>query len=105
MQQLESWADYIGGRLNLDMARWLAFRGEGRLLIERTSDSRRWDAAPSLVLTPTNGFEISGGYRFGDLRDPDFAVRGGPGWFVTFSARITERIFTAADFWRPRFAR
>ncbi|MEE8116694.1 MAG: hypothetical protein V3T28_06270, partial [Gemmatimonadales bacterium] len=105
MQQLESWADYIGGRLNLDIARWLAFRSEGRLLIERMSDSRRWDAAPSLVLIPTNGFEISGGYRFGDLRDPDFAVRGGPGWFVTFSARITERIFTAADFWRPRFAR
>ncbi len=38
-------------------------------------------------------------------RYPDFAVRGGHGWFVTLSARITERIFpTAADFWRPRFA-
>jgi hypothetical protein len=103
-QRLESWADYVGGRLNYDLSGWLALRGDGRALYERTSDTWRWDAAPSLALRPIAGFELAGGYRFGDLRDPDFSVRGGHGWFVTFSARITEKVFpTAADFWRLRF--
>ena len=103
-QRLESWADYLGGRFDLNISRWLTVRSEGRLLIERTSDTRRWDAAPSLALNLIEGFEVAGGYRFGDLRDPDFSVRGGHGWFVTFGVRLTERVFpTAADFWRPRF--
>ena len=103
-QSLQSRADYLGGRFDLNISRWLTLRSEGRLLIERTSDTRRWDAAPSLALHPIEGFEVTSGYRFGDLRDPDFSVRGGHGWFVTFSVRVTERVFpTAADFWRPRF--
>ncbi len=106
VQELQSWADYIGGRFNLDVTRWLAFRSEGRLLIERTSNSRRWDAAPSLVLIPIEGFEVAAGHRFGDLRDPDFAVRGGHGWFANFGIRLTEHAFsTAADFWRARLGR
>jgi hypothetical protein len=104
VQAITSWADYIGGRLNIYMTRWLELRSEGRLLIEHGTHTQRWDAAPSLVLIPINGFEIQGGYRFGDLWDPDFSVRGGQGWFVMFTARLTERVFpTAADFWRPRF--
>ena len=56
------------------------------------------------VLVPIDGFEAQFGYRFGDLRDPDFAANGGPGVFATFSVRITETVFpTSADFWRPRF--
>ncbi len=103
-QTLTSWADYFGTRLNLEVRRWLAFRGETRLLIEHTSDSRRWDAAPSLVFMPLDGFEAQVGYRFGDLHDPDFAVRGGHGLFLVFGARITEQVYpTAADYWRPRF--
>jgi uncharacterized repeat protein (TIGR01451 family) len=103
-QRLVSWADYIGGRLNLDVARWLALRSEGRLLLEHNTSSQRWDAAPSLVFIPIEGFEAQVGYRFGDLHDPDFAVRGGEGWFAIFSARLTERVFpTSADFWRHRF--
>ena len=79
-------------------------RSEGRLLIEHPSDTRRWDAAPSLALNLIEGLEVAGGYRFGRLRDPDFSVPGGHGWFVTFGVRLTERPFpTAADFWRPRF--
>ena len=104
IQGLTSWADYFGSRLNIDLNRWLAFRGEGRLLVEHTSSSKRWDAAPSLVLFPVDGLEAQIGYRFGDLQDPDFAVRGGHGLFAVFSARISERSFpTSADFWRPRF--
>ncbi len=103
-QRLQSRADYLGGRLDLNINRWLTLRSEGRLLIERTSDTRRWDAAPSLALNPIEGFEVASGYRFGNLRDPDFSVRGGHGWFVTFGVRLTESVFpTAADFWRPRF--
>ena len=103
-QRLQSRADYLGGRFDLNVSRWLSLRSEGRLLIERTSDTRRWDAAPSIVLNPIQGFEVSSGYRFGDLQDPDFSVRGGHGWFVSFGVRLTERVFpTAADFWRPRF--
>jgi hypothetical protein len=103
-RDVSSWADYIGGRVNVEVLRWLELRGEARLLLEHESDSRRWDAAPSLVFFPVAGFEAALGYRFGDLRDPDFAVRGGHGAFVIFAARITERVFpTSADFWRPRF--
>jgi hypothetical protein len=103
-QRLTSNADYVGARFDQHFTRWLGVRAEGRLLYERTSRTQRWDAAPSLVLRIINGIEVQGGYRFGDLRDPDFSVRGGHGWFVTFSARITEGIFpTAVEFWRPRF--
>ena len=103
-QELESWADYVGARMSLNMANWITVRGEGRLLNEHTSRTQMWDAAPSLALSPIAGFEVEGGYRFGTLQDPDFTVRGGHGWFVTFSTRLTERIFpTAVDFWRTRF--
>ncbi len=102
-QDLRSLADYAGARLDLEMTPWLGVRGEGRLLIERTSDTYRWDLAPQLVLQPVRGLEVAGGYRLGDLRDPDFAVNGGAGWFVTFGAALTERSFASlAEFWRAR---
>jgi hypothetical protein len=105
-QTLTSWADYVGGRFDVNLRRWLTLRGESRLLIERTSDSHRVDLAPSLVLVPIEGFEAQLGYRFGDLRDPDFAVNGGPGFFAVFGIRITERVQpTSAEFWRPRLRR
>ena len=56
------------------------------------------------MVHPAPGLEIATGYRFGDLNDPDFSVRGGHGLFVTLSAALTEKLFpTAAAFWRPRF--
>jgi hypothetical protein len=104
IQTLTSWADYLGGRLNIYMTKWLGIRSEGRLLIEHATNTQRWDASPSLVFIPINGFEVQGGYRFGNLWDPDFSVRGGEGWYVLFTARLTERVFpTSADFWRSRF--
>jgi uncharacterized repeat protein (TIGR01451 family) len=105
MQQLKSTADYAGARAELRLDRYLTFRSEGRLLIERTSGSTRWDAAPSLAVGLFDVLEVAAGYRFGDLRDPDFAVRGGPGAFVTFGARLTEgSVASVADFWRSRFS-
>jgi uncharacterized repeat protein (TIGR01451 family) len=103
-QRLESTADYAGGRAEVRISRLLTFRSEGRMLIERTSGTMRWDAAPSLAVGLAGVLEVAAGYRFGDLRDPDFAVRGGHGAFVTFGARFTEgSVATVADFWRARF--
>jgi hypothetical protein len=103
-RSLTSWADYTGALMSVDLTRWLAIRGDGRLLMERTSATQRWDAAPSIALRLINGLEITSGYRFGNLRDPDFSVRGGRGLFLTMSASMTEKqSVTAADFWRTRF--
>jgi hypothetical protein len=99
-----SWADYAGAHVSVDVTRWLALRGDGRLLLEHTSATQRWDAAPSIALRLISGLELVGGYRVGNLRDPDFSVRGGHGLFLTLSANVTETRFpTAADFWLPRF--
>jgi hypothetical protein len=102
-QTLVAWADYVGTRLSIALAPWLSVRGDGRVMIERSSGATRWDGAPTLVLHPVKGLEVAAGYRFGDLSDPDFSVRGGHGLFVTLSATLTEKLFpTAAEFWRAR---
>jgi hypothetical protein len=103
VQALSSSADYVGARLDVVLRSWLRARGDSRLLHERTSGTSRWDAAPQLVLVPVRGIEIANGYRFGDLRDPDFSVRGGKGWFMTIGATITEQsMSTIAGFWGSR---
>jgi hypothetical protein len=102
-QALVAWADYVGSRVSVTLNPWLSVRGDGRLLIERASGATRWDASPALALRPVAGLEIATGYRFGDLTDPDFSVRGGHGLFITLSATLTEKLFpTAAAFWRTR---
>ena len=101
---LTAWADYVGTRANLDLTPWVSLRADGRVLVERTSGTTRWDGAPALAVRPVKGLEVAAGYRFGDLTDPDFSVRGGHGAFVTLSAALTEKLFpTAAEFWRRRF--
>jgi uncharacterized repeat protein (TIGR01451 family) len=103
-QTLTAWADYIGGRVNLDVNRWISLRTDSRLLVERTTGTTAWDGAPAVVLHPVAALEIASGYRFGNLSDPDFSVRGGHGAFVTLSAALTEKLFpSAAAFWRARF--
>ena len=103
-QTLTAWADYIGGRMNVAVTRWLSVRSDGRLLVERTTGATAWDGSPALAVRPVHGLELATGYRFGNLNDPDFSVRGGHGLFVTLSAALTEKVFpTAAAFWRPRF--
>lgn len=103
-QTLTAWADYAGGQMDIALSRWVRIRSDGRLLIQRSTGATTWDAAPALAFRPVNGLEVASGYRFGDLTDPDFSVRGGHGFFVTFTATITEKLFpTAAEFWRGRF--
>ncbi len=58
-QRLESWADYLGMRAQQDINRWVSLRAEGRLLLEHTSDTQRWDATPTLAIVPFSAFEIS----------------------------------------------
>ena len=79
------------------------FQAEARVLGERTSGTSRYDFAPSLVVRPGPVFEVATGYRFGTLQDLDFAVNGGPGWFITGGAKLTEQtLHSVADFWRAR---
>jgi hypothetical protein len=99
-------ASFLGSRVDLNVARWLSVRGEARAMEEHRSSTRVWDVAPSIVLHPIQAIEIAGGRRWGTLRDADFAVNGGRGWFVTVGARITEATLpTATVFWRNRFQR
>ena len=101
---LTAWADYVGSRVNVALRPWLSVRADGRLVMERTSGATAWDGAPAMVFRPVTGLEVATGYRFGNLNDPDFSVRGGHGMFVTLSAALTEKLFpTAAAFWRRRF--
>ena len=103
-QMLTAWADYAGGEMDVALNHWMRFRTDGRMLIQRSTGATTWDAAPALAFRPVNGLEVASGYRFGDLTDPDFSVRGGHGFFVTVTATITEKLFpTAAEFWRSRF--
>ncbi|HMU60806.1 MAG TPA: OmpA family protein, partial [Gemmatimonadales bacterium] len=101
---LKSLADFVGVRGSLVVMPRLEARLDGRLLMERTSGESRYQLSPQLAFLPQQTLEVVTGYRFGDLQDPDFATDGGDGWFVTFSARVTEQsIASAADFWRQRF--
>ena len=100
MTPQRSTADYIGNRVGVDINPWFAVRAETRLLIEHASGTTRWDMAPQLAFSRA-GLEAALGYRVGDLRDPDFSVNGGAGWFLTFGAKVTERSArSAAEFWR-----
>lgn len=97
-------ADYIGARTRFEVSELVALAAHARLLHEHTTDAVRWDLVPTAVLHPLDLVEIEAGYRFGDLRDPDFSVRGGHGFFLTFGARVTEHtVDSAAAFWRRRF--
>ncbi|MDH3423832.1 MAG: hypothetical protein OEN00_12630, partial [Gemmatimonadota bacterium] len=96
--------DFLGLR-----GRWLfhdlgGVEVEARGMMSDLVPGSTWDVAPSLVFQPMEAIEIELGYRFGDLQDPDFAVRSGHGLFLTIGTRITEDLIpTAANFWRSRF--
>jgi hypothetical protein len=101
--RVRSLADFVGWRGSVRVRSFLELRADGRLLNERVSGISRYDLAPQLAFVPQQLLEIVAGYRLGNLRDPDFAVDGGHGWFVTFGARITEgTVSSAAAFWRQR---
>ncbi len=48
-----------------------------------------------MLFKPLGLFEVEAGYRFGDLRDPDFSVRGGNGGYITIGAGLDTRTLRA----------
>jgi hypothetical protein len=103
VQNVQSRADYVGGRASVPLSHGVTVSGDARVLFERTTGTSRWDLAPAVAVRVAPGLQLSAGYRFGDLSDPDFSVRGGHGAFVTLEAAVSEISFrTAAAFWRKR---
>jgi hypothetical protein len=102
------WSDshFMAARARADWQYGLGARVEGRGLFEQTTNAVRYDLAPQAVFAPIPGVEFAAGYRFGTLKDPDFAVNGGQGFFVMLGAQVTERsLASAADFWFDRLGR
>jgi hypothetical protein len=104
-QTLTAHATFVGARVQVGVYERVGFRAEGRLLVDQLTGSQRFDLAPQVVVAPVTGLEVAAGYRFGNLHDPDFAVSGGNGLFLTFGVRFTERTAaSAASFWRERLS-
>ncbi len=99
----KSSSNFVGARASVRVLPRVDVRADGRLVQHAASSARSFDLAPAIAVLPHRSLEVVSGYRVGDLRDADFAVNGGRGWFVTFGARVTEgSISSAADFWRQR---
>jgi hypothetical protein len=98
-------ADYVGAKAEVALFGPFAVRLDLRLLNERLSRTREWDVAPSVLLEMPGGIRLQGGYRFGSLQDPDFAVRSGKGAFLNIGTRVSENLIKdLAGFWRDRLA-
>ncbi len=96
--------DFVGVRGRWFANDWIGAELEARGLMSALAPGAIWDVAPSIVGRPLEALEVEVGYRFGDLQDPDFAVRSGDGLFLTLGTRITEDLVdSAAAFWRSRF--
>jgi hypothetical protein len=105
-QQVVSFAHFAGWRAQLDWRYGVGVRADVRSLLEQSTGTVRYDVAPQVVFGPIPGLELAAGYRFGTLRDPDFAVSGGQGFFLTLGAQVTERTLgSAADYWFSRLGR
>jgi hypothetical protein len=95
--------DFLGVRSRFYVNEWAGVEVEARGLLSGFAPGAVWDVSPSVVLHPYEALEIEVGYRFGELQDPDFAIRSGEGAFLTIGARVTEELIdSAADFWRER---
>jgi hypothetical protein len=103
---LRSMAHYLGGRFGQALRGPLSARLDGRMLLEGTTGMARWSATPSLVMRLGTQLELEGGWRVGDLRDPDFFAFGGSGPFAALGIRLTEgTLDSTASFWRERIRR
>ncbi len=103
---VRSMAHYLGGRFGQALRGPLSARVDGRVLLEGTTGTARWSATPSLVMRLGTQLELEGGWRVGDLRDPDFFAFGGSGPFAALGIRLTEgTLDSTASFWRERIRR
>lgn len=88
--EVRSVSHFAGSSVERRIHGRLSGRLDGRLLHIGTTSDSRWSLAPMLVLDLSE-FEIEAGYRAGNLRDIDFAGRGGLGFFASIGLRLTER--------------
>ncbi|MBD0319117.1 MAG: hypothetical protein ICV87_02215, partial [Gemmatimonadetes bacterium] len=94
---------FAGTRVDQALHGPLSARMDARLLAVGEDQATFWNLAPSAVLRVARQIDVEGGYRFGNLMDPDFGAQGGKGWFATLGFHFTEgTLGTAADFWRER---
>ena len=104
-QRLHVANHFAGARFDQRLVAGLHLRADGRLLAETESRTALWNAAPSLAYDVQGRLMLEAGYRFGGLRDPDFAAVGGAGAFATVGFRFTEAMLAnPAAFWRERIA-
>lgn len=97
-------AQFIGAAARMELTPWLATRLTARGLRSELDTEGVWDVFPAVIFSPGGGFDIETGYHFGDLQDPDFAIRSGRGWYATFGLRINERwLGSVNDLFRDRF--
>ena len=95
--------EFLGVRGRWYANDWAGVEVEARGLMSGLAPGAIWDLAPSVVTHPFEALEIEIGYRFGELQDPDFAIRSGDGVFLTIGMRVTEDLLgSAADFWRTK---
>jgi uncharacterized repeat protein (TIGR01451 family) len=99
-------AHFGGARVQQEIRGPWSVRVDARLLADVSGRATRWNVAPALVTALGSRVEVEGGYRFGNLSDPDFARQGGRGFYATLGVRFTEdALSSAAGFWRERIAR
>ncbi|HWK90001.1 MAG TPA: hypothetical protein VNP72_08390, partial [Longimicrobium sp.] len=106
VRETRTFSHFIGGRAEQQVRGPLSARLDARMLVTGHAHRMHWNLAASLVRDLGGGLELEGGYRWGALRDADFAQQGGAGLYAALGIRFTEGLLgTAADFWRDRLAR
>ncbi|HEU0013997.1 MAG TPA: SdrD B-like domain-containing protein [Longimicrobium sp.] len=106
VRETRTFAHFVGGRVEQQVRGPYAARFDARMLVTGHAHRMRWNLAASVVRQLGEGLELEGGYRWGALRDADFAREGGAGLYAALGIRFTEGLLgTAADFWRERIAR
>lgn len=102
--EVRSTSHFFGSSVEQHLHRRFSGRLDSRLLRLGTTGGNRWSIAPTIVFDLSE-LEVETGYRFGNLKDIDFAGRGGLGFFASIGLRLTERsAASAVEFWRRQVA-
>jgi hypothetical protein len=101
--ELTGTSEFGGARIRQNISSRFDLRVAGRMLREQESGLMLYDISPAAGLKLVQGLDLEAGYRFGDLRDNDFARNGGKGFYATLGMSITEQTGKSiSDFWRSR---
>jgi len=103
LNQIRSRTRFLGSHLQVGLSNQIGVRVTARGAFIPEAAHSAWDIAPALVVSPFGGLQVEAGYRFGELHDPDFAIRSGEGWYASFGIQVTEStLSTVTEFWRSR---